>query len=55
MKYIAIIFLIFIFLNSYYYGCFEINEKKNYPGGILVIVLSLIGLIFPLILIFTIY
>lgn len=55
MKYISIFFLIYLFLKSFYYGIFEINEKKNKPGGITVIILSFIGLIFPLILLFTIY
>lgn len=55
MKYIAIIFLIFFFIKSYFYAKFEIKEKKNYPGGITILILSVIGLIFPLILLFTIY
>lgn len=55
MKYVAIIFLIYFFLKSYFYAKFEIEKKKNIPGGILIFILSLIGLIFPLILLFTIY
>lgn len=55
MKYLAIIFLIYSFLKSYYYAIYEINNKKNFPAGITIIILSLIGLIFPLILLFTIY
>lgn len=55
MKYLAIIFLIYLFLKSIYYGLFEINEKNNKLGGIFVIILSIVSLIFPVILIFTIY
>lgn len=55
MKYLATLFLIYIFLKSFYYGIFELNNKKNFTGGIFVIILSIISLIFPLILLYTIY
>jgi len=42
MQYISIILVILAFLKSFYYGIFEIKEKKNKFGGIVVLVLSLI-------------
>ena len=54
MKYFSILFIIYLFLKSFNYGIFELN-KKNFPAGIFIIILSFISLIFPLILLFTIY
>lgn len=48
MKILAIIFLIYAFLKSIFYGYFEIKEKENKSGGIAVIFLAIIGLIFPI-------
>ena len=42
MKQIAIIFLIYAFIKSIYYGKFEINNKKNKPGGLAVYIFALI-------------
>ncbi len=50
MKLISIAFLIYAFLKSMFYGYFEIKEKENKSGGIIVIFLSIIGLILPSIL-----
>ncbi len=55
MKYFSIIFIIYLFLKSFNYAIFELNNKKNIPGGIFLIIISLISLIFPLILLITIY
>ena len=55
MKYISILFLIYLFLKSFYYGIYEINDKKNKLGGIAIIFLSIIGLVLPLSLLFIIY
>lgn len=55
MKYFSIIFIIFLFLKSFNYGIFELNEKKNVFGGIFVIIFSIISSVFPLILLLTIY
>lgn len=55
MKYVSIFFIIYLFLKSIYYGIYEINNKKNKTGGITVIVWAIIGLIFPLSLLFIIY
>lgn len=55
MKYLSIFFVLYLFLKSFNYGIFELNEKKNFPAGIFIIILSFISLIFPLILLFTIY
>ncbi len=55
MKYVAIALLIFSFLKSIYYGVYEIKEKENKPAGITVICLAILGLIFPISLLFFIY
>lgn len=55
MKYLAILFVIYLFLKSINYGIFEIQSKSNFSGGIFVILFSIISLTFPLILLFTIY
>lgn len=55
MKYLAILFLVYLFLKSFYYGIFEIKEKNNVSSGIAIIIIAAIGFIFPLILLFTIY
>lgn len=47
MKTVSIIFLIYSFIKSIFYGYFEIKEKQNKSGGIIVIILAIIGLIFP--------
>ena len=55
MKYFSIIFIIYLFLKSFNYGIFELNKKKNIPVGIFLIILSFVSLLFPLILLITIY
>lgn len=55
MKFIAIVLLIFAFFKSFYYGVFEIREKKNKPAGITVIFLAILGLIFPITLLLLLY
>lgn len=55
MKYFSILFIIYLFLKSFNYGFFELNNKKNIPGGIFLIIVSIISFIFPLILLITIY
>lgn len=47
MKILSIIFLIYAFLKSVFYGYFEIKQKENKSGGIIVIFLSIIGLVLP--------
>lgn len=48
MKTLSIIFLIYAFIKSIFYGYYEIKEKENKSGGIIVITLAIIGLIFPI-------
>lgn len=48
MKFIAIIFLLYAFLKSIFYGIFEIKEKENKFGGIIVMIIAIIGLILPI-------
>ncbi len=50
MKILSMILIIYAFLKSIFYGYFEIKEKENKAGGIIVIFLALIGLIFPIFL-----
>lgn len=55
MKFLAIIFLIYVFLKGFYYGIFELKEKENKPGGITSIFLAILGLILPLIILLIFY
>lgn len=55
MKYFSIFFIIYLFLKGFNYAIFELNEKRNIPTGMFLIILSFICLIFPLTLLFTIY
>lgn len=55
MKFLVIALLIFAFLKSFYYGVYEINEKKNKPAGITIIFLAILGLIFPVSLLLLLY
>lgn len=50
MKTLSIIFLIYAFMKSIFYAYFEIKEKENKSGGIIVILLAIIGLILPIFL-----
>ena len=47
MKYITLLFIIYCFFKTVYYGIFEYNNKKNKSGGIAIIIIAIIGLIFP--------
>lgn len=42
MKYLYIIFLIILFLKSWYYGIYELKVNKNKPAGISIFFLSLL-------------
>ncbi len=55
MKYLSILFIIYLFLKSFNYGIFELNEKKNFLAGFFIIILSFISLIFPITLLLLIY
>lgn len=55
MRYFSIIFIIYLFLKSFNYAIYEINEKRNIPVGMFLIILSFISLILPLVLLITIY
>ena len=55
MKYIFIFILLLACIKSYYYGMFEIKEKENKTGGIAIIFLSILGFIFPSILLILLY
>lgn len=49
MPVLAIIFLIYCFLKTFYYGIFELKTKKNKPGGIVVCIYSILRASFSII------
>lgn len=55
MKFFIILLLIYSFLKVFYYGIFELKEKKNKSGGITIIFLAILGLILPLINLIILY
>lgn len=55
MLYISLIFLVFCFLKSIYYGIYEFKSQQNKKAGIFITILSLIGLILPTITLFISY
>ena len=55
MPYLALILLVLCFLKTFYYGIYEIKQENNKPGGIATCLFSLLGLIFPVIVIIVIY
>lgn len=55
MKYFASFLVICCFLKSFYYATFELKVKKNKLGAIGVYILSFIGLIFPITIMFIFY
>ncbi len=48
--FLVIIFSIAASLESAVYGIYEINLNKNKLGGIILLILSLIGLFFPILI-----
>lgn len=40
MKYLCLIFVIYLYIKSYFYADYEIKEKNNKPGGITIKVIS---------------
>ena len=55
MSILSIFLLLICFFKSIYYGIYEIQTKKNKPGGITVCVLAFLGLIFPTTVIIIVY
>lgn len=55
MKLICIFLLIYSFLKSYYYSMYEIKEKRNKPGGIVILIMAILGLVFPISLLIFLY
>ena len=54
MKFIALVFLIFCFLKSFYYGIYEIKNNNSTSGKIFCI-LSVLALIFPTVMLILFY
>ncbi len=40
MAYLALFLIVVAFFKTFYYGVYEIKQKKNKPGGITVCILS---------------
>ena len=55
MKYLCLIFIIYLYIKSYFYADYEIKEKNNKPGGITIKVISLTELISAIIILFYYY
>jgi len=50
---LVVVFLsIWIFIKTLCYGIYEIKNNSNKPGGITIIIISIISLIFPNIIIY---
>ena len=49
MKYLIILYLIFIFFKTWYYGIFEMKENKNKTAATAIFILAICGLIFPIV------
>lgn len=47
---LTVLFVIATCIESTAYAVYEIKINKNKPGGIVIILLSLIGLVFPIML-----
>lgn len=49
MNYIFIIFLLYFFIKSWFYGLFELKEIKNKPAATAIFILTLGSFIFSII------
>ena len=52
MGIVVVILSVWIFIKTLFYGIFEIKNNSNKPGGITIILISIISLIFPIIIIY---
>lgn len=52
LKLFACVLIILIFLKSLFYGIYELQNNNNKSAGSAIIVLSIIGLILPIVIIF---
>lgn len=55
MRFLATILILYFFAKSFYYGLYEFKENKNKPAGIVVFLLSFLGLVLPLFLLIKYY
>lgn len=55
MKYIVSVLILFAFYKSIFYADFEYKEKKNKIAAIGIYLLSFVGFIFPLFVVFSFY
>ena len=49
MNYIFIVFILYLFFKSWFYGLFELKEMNNKPAATAIFVLSLLSFIFSII------
>jgi len=52
MGVVVVLLSIWIFIKTLFYGIYEIKNNSNKPGGITIILISIISLIFPNIMIY---
>lgn len=52
MQILILILSIFIFFRTISYGIYEIKKNSNYYGGIAVIIIAIISLVYPNIIIY---
>lgn len=55
MKYLCILFFFYLFTKNYFLGDFEIKEKNNKSIGIILKLLSFLGLILSIFILFYFY
>ncbi len=52
MGIVVVLLSVWIFIKTLFYGIYEIKNNSNKPGGITIILVSIISLIFPNIIIY---
>lgn len=51
MYILGLLFILYCFIKLFFYGIYEIEEKKNTAGGMTICILAVFSLIFPSIVI----
>ena len=55
MKYFCLIFILYLYLKIYFYADYELKEKNNKSGGITLKIISFIGLIISITILYIFY
>ena len=50
MKFLIVLYLIFIFFKTWFYGIFEMKENNNKTAAIAIFALTICGFVFPTII-----